>query len=93
MDLPTSEFTSRFERALKRKKRRQPRLAEAVLETVTRLLLDPENRGLNTHLVDRRRRIWEAYVNDAIRVTYRKKGKVVTFRNNCNHVIIDRKQW
>lgn len=89
---PTSEFTGRFERALKRKKQRAPQLADAVIETVDRLLNDPGNRGLNQHLVDREARIWEAYASDAIRVTFHHEGDVYTFRNNCDHRIVDRRQ-
>ena len=88
-----ARFTAQFERALKKKKRRQQRLAVAVYETVERLLQEPESPGLNTHLVDRDRRIWEAYVNSATRLTFERDGDNIVFRNNCRHDIIDRRQW
>lgn len=91
--VPATELTDRFERALKRKKRRQPKLAEAIVKTVAHLLLDPENNGLNVHLVDRERRIWEAYVDRATRLTFQRDGDTIVFRNNCRHDIIDRRQW
>ena len=63
-----------------------------MIETVDRLLNDPGNRGLNQHLVDREARIWEAYASDAIRVTFHHESDVYTFRNNCDHRIVDRRQ-
>jgi len=57
------------------------------------VLNDPTNRGLNAHLVDPGDRIWEAYVTRAIRVTYQRSSDAVTFRSNCRHDIINRRQW
>ena len=54
-------FTPRFSRQLERKHKREPVLAAAVMRTVELVVRDPENRGLNAHLLDRRDRIWEAY--------------------------------
>lgn len=89
----TIEFTSRFSRQLVRKHKREPDLADAVIRTVDLIVNDPENRGLNSHMVDRRRRIWEAYVTKSIRVTYELRDSMVLFRNNCRHDIIERRQW
>ena len=86
-------FTPRFSRQLERKHKREPVLAAAVMRTVELVVRDPENRGLNAHLLDRRDRIWEAYVTRATRVTYQVNGDVVIFRSNCRHDIIDRRQW
>ena len=87
------DFTPRFNRQLARKHKRAPDLAAAVIRTVEMIVHDPENRGLNAHLLDRRDRIWEAYVTKAARVTYQVDGDAVIFRNNCRHDIIDRRQW
>ncbi len=88
-----ARFTAKFDRALKQKKRRQQKLAIAVYETVDRLLREPDSVGLNAHLVDREKRIWEAYVNKDTRITYQREGDTIIFRNNCRHDIIDRRQW
>ena len=90
MDFDTQR---RFDRALKRKQRRDPRTAAAVLEAMRRVLNDPENRGLNQHLLDRAERIWDVYVNDAARITFQRDRDTIIFRNNCRHDIIDRRQW
>ena len=87
------EYTRRFERALATKKKRSPELYDAVLQTVQQILESTTHPGLNTHLLDRPARIWDAYVNRAIRVTYQHEGDVFTFRNNCRHDIIERRQW
>lgn len=89
----TPEFTSRFNRQLIRKHKRSPDLAAAVMRTVDLVMNDPQNRGLNAHLLDRRQRIWEAYVTKAARITYQPREDGVLFRANCRHDIIDRGQW
>jgi mRNA-degrading endonuclease YafQ of YafQ-DinJ toxin-antitoxin module len=86
-------YEPRFERALRRKTRRSPKDAERTIETVELILNEPENRGLNQHLLNRRERIWEAYISDSARLTYHREGETVVFRNNCRHDIIDRRQW
>ncbi len=93
MKTPTARFTSRFERQLKKKRRSDRRLADAVIRTVELVLTEPANPGLNLHKVDRENNIWDAYVTRAIRVTCQRDGDVVIFRNNCRHDIIDRGQW
>ena len=89
----TPEFTPRFSRQLVRKHKRSPVLAAAVMRTVDLVMSDPQNRGLNAHLLDRRQRIWEAYVTKATRITYQFNEDGILFRANCRHDIIDRGQW
>ena len=89
----TPEFTTRFSRQLVRKHKHSPRLAAAVMRTVDLVMNDPQNRGLNAHLLDRQQRIWEAYVTKATRITYQLREDGVLFRANCRHDIIDRGQW
>ncbi len=89
----TPEFTPRFSRQLVRKHKRSPDLAAAVMRTVDLVMNDPQNRGLNAHLLDRRQRIWEAYVTKATRITYQFSEDGILFRANCRHDIIDRGQW
>ena len=87
------EITPRFARQLERKKRRSPEIADAVIRTMDLVMNDPTNRGLNSHLLDRRLRLWDSYVSTSIRVTYERHGDTIIFRNNCRHDIIDRRQW
>ena len=90
--MSTAIYTSRFKRELKAKKRRhQTDLASAVVDTVELVLTDRSNNGLNAHRVDGD--IWEAYVNDAARITFQQDDDVYIFRNNCDHRMIDRRQW
>ena len=84
---------SRFDRALRRKQRRNPRAANAVLQAMQKVLHDPENRGLNQHILDPAQRIWDVYVTRSARITYQRDGDTIIFRNNCRHDIIDRRQW
>ncbi len=86
-------YKPRFERALKRKKRYNPREAERTIRAVDLVLNEPENRGLNQHLLDRRQRIWDVYINRANRLTYHRDGDTIVFRNNCRHDIIDQEKW
>lgn len=58
-----------------------------------KVLNEPENRGLNQHLLDRRQRIWDVYINRANRLTYHRDGDTIVFRNNCRHDIIDQEKW
>ena len=86
-------YEPRFERALRRKKRVSPRDAERTIAAVDLILNEPGNQGLNQHLLDRRQRIWDAYIDRANRLTYQRDGDTIIFRNNCRHDIIDRRQW
>ena len=90
---PKSVFATRFQKQLKRKRERDPGVANAVVRTVDLVLTDPQNNGLNLHLLDRGERVWDAYVTRSIRVTFQRVENAVVFRNNCRHDIIDRRQW
>ena len=85
------EYTSRFERSLKRKRRLH--LAERVEETVVRVLIDPDSNALRVHKIKGTDTVWEAYVDKANRVTLERDGDTVVFRNNCRHDIIDQDKW
>lgn len=90
--MPRMRFMPRFNRSLERKKR-SPRLHAAVMSTVEQIVRDSRHPSLNTHLLDRDERIWEAYVTKSARVTYQRRGDLFIFRNNCRHDIIERRQW
>lgn len=87
------EYTTRFQRSLTRKWKRDPSLAEKVEETTVRVMLAPESNSLNIHPIRGSNGVYEAYVDKANRVTFEHDGDTVIFRNNCRHDIIDRRQW
>ena len=87
------EYTTRFQRSIKQKWKRNPDLAQRVEETVVRILFAPESNSLNVHRIRGADNVWEAYVDNANRVTFERDGDTIIFRNNCNHDIIDRRQW
>lgn len=58
------------------------------MECVDRLSENRAHPSLQTHLIDRRRRIWEAYVDDANRVTYQIEGGTIRLRTHCTHDIL-----
>ena len=89
-----STFTKRFEKQLKKKRKRDPSLADAVIRTVELIIETPSHPGVNLHPIkETNNKIWEAYVTKAIRVTCQFDDGFVIFRNNCRHDIIDRGQW
>ena len=77
---------SRFRRRLKRKGRW---MQEAIAECIQRLSEDPTHPGLNVHRVQGAPGVWEAYIDQANRLTfhYDDDGRIV-LRNHCNHSIV-----
>jgi hypothetical protein len=75
----------------KRLRKKQPKLQGAILETIKRLADNPQHPGLQVHRVRSTAGVWEAYVDNANRVTfhYDDEGRIV-MRNHCNHDILDR---
>lgn len=75
-------LTPKFSKRLRKK---PPEMQGAVLECIKRLE-NPRHPGLNAHLVDRQRRIWEAYIDGSNRVTFRYRDDgAMEFLNHCNH--------
>jgi hypothetical protein len=56
-----------------------------------RLGTDPRHPGLHTHRVGGTRGVWEAYVDDANRVTFHWEGDTIVLRNNCRHEVISQR--
>ena len=77
------EFSNRFRHRYKKKAPDQRRLVQDTLEMMATNLRHP---GLRTHKVQGTRGVFEAYANDAIRVTfqYGTRGRIIV-RNNCLH--------
>ena len=74
--------SSRFKKQFRKK---TPQMQASVLQTIQRLCDDPRHPGLNTHQVHGHPGVWEAYVNDANRVTFHREEGSIVFRNNCVH--------
>jgi hypothetical protein len=51
---------------------------------------DPNHPGLHAHRVQGAPGVWEAYVDDANRVTFHYASGTIVMRNNCNHDIVRR---
>jgi len=86
--VPALVLTKKFKKGLNKKPQT---MAAAIARCVYRLGEDPAHPGLNTHKIRGKEGVWEAYVDDANRVTfhYDQDGAIV-LRNHCNHDIIKR---
>jgi hypothetical protein len=49
---------------------------------------DPRHPGLHTHRVQGAPGVWEAYVDNANRVTFHYDEGAIVMRSNCNHDIV-----
>jgi hypothetical protein len=74
----------------KRLAKKPPRLAGAILECVARLGDNTRHPGLQTHRVQGHPGVFEAYVDQANRVTFHYDGGAIVLRNHCAHDILDR---
>jgi hypothetical protein len=63
----------------------------AIARCLVKLGKDPTIPGLRVHQVEGTPGVWEAYVDDANRVTFHYDGAVMVLRNNCNHDILKRR--
>lgn len=76
------EILPRFKRARRRK---TPQMRESIDDCVELLACNPRHPGLHAHRVQGRRGVWEAYVDQANRVTFEYGENSIILRNNCNH--------
>jgi hypothetical protein len=83
--MPEFVVPKRFKRRLNKKK---PPLQGAILEAVARLAENPRHPGLQTHRVQGHAGVFEAYVDEANRLTFEWNGPVIVLRNHCNHDMI-----
>lgn len=72
----------------KRLNKKPAALAGAILECINRLADDPRQPGLHTHRVQGTADVWEAYVDQANRLTFHYEGGDIVLRNHCNHDIL-----
>lgn len=79
MDL---ELTRVFKKRLRKKPAQQKR---RVLRTMKLLSADVWHPGLHTHKVEGTQSIFEAYADDAARITFEYIPGAIRLRNNCRH--------
>lgn len=76
------ELTSVFKKRFRKKTADQ---RQRVLRTMELLSMDVRYPGLHTHKVEGTQGVFEAYVDDAIRVTFEYAPGGIRLRNNCPH--------
>ena len=79
MDL---ELTRVFKKRFRKKPADQ---RQRVLRTMKLLSMEVRYPGLHTHKVEGTQRVFEAYVDDAVRVTFEYASGGIRLRNNCPH--------
>jgi len=65
-------------------------LRAAIARCVELLADNPRHPGLQTHRLQGSPGVWEAYIDQANRVTFHYDGSVIVLRKNCNHDILSR---
>lgn len=63
----------------------------AVLTCIKKLAEDPRSPGLHTHRVQGTQGVFEAYMDNANRVTFHWDGPDIVLRNHCNHDILKKR--
>jgi hypothetical protein len=81
------EIPPSFKRKLAKK---TPEQAGAILRCIAQLDENPRHPGLHTHRVQGAQGVWEAYVDDANRVTFHYEADRMVFRTHCNHDVLRR---
>ena len=80
-----------IEPALRRRlKKKTPDQVGAILKCIDQLAADPRHPGLHTHRVQGVEGVYEAYIDQANRLTFHWDGNVIVLRNHCNHDILNR---
>ena len=85
--MPEIDIPPSFRRTVKKK---EPSMQVAIMRCVALLADDPRHPGLHTHRVQGTREVWEAYIDDANRITFHYAQGRVVLRKNCNHSILRR---
>lgn len=81
------EIPDAFKKALDEK---EPKLAGAIVECVTRLAENTRHPSLRTHPMQGHRGVFEAYVDRKNRVTFHYAEGRIVMRRHCNHDILKR---
>ncbi|MGI9097688.1 MAG: hypothetical protein ACR2H2_04200 [Solirubrobacteraceae bacterium] len=87
MTLIPVEVAPRFRRAYKKK---PIEMRAAVDRTVLQLRTDPRYPELHTHKVLGSPGVWEAYMDQANRLTFCWREDTIVLLNHCNHDILKR---
>ena len=85
--MPAVDVPLSFKRTAKKK---PAQLRAAIARCVELLADDPRHPGLRTHRVQGTPGVWEAYIDQANRVTFHYDGDKIVLRKNCNHDILRR---
>lgn len=72
----------------KRLAKKTPQQRGAILECIERLGRNSRHPGLHTHRVQGAKGVFEAYVDDANRVTFHWEDGAIVMRNHCNHDVL-----
>ena len=78
-------ISPRFKRRLSRK---TPAQNDAIMRCIAWLHENVHHPGLHTHRVQGTNGVWEAYVDDANRLTFHYDGSDLVLRNHCNHDVL-----
>lgn len=85
--MPELEIPEAFKRSAKKK---DMPLQRAIARCVELLADNPRHPGLQAHRMQGQPGVWEAYVDQANRVTFHYDGSTIVLRKNCNHDILRR---
>jgi mRNA-degrading endonuclease YafQ of YafQ-DinJ toxin-antitoxin module len=85
--VPEIDVPPSFKRTAQKK---PPALRAAIARCVELLADNPRHPGLQTHRLQGSPGVWEAYIDQANRVTFHYDGQVIVLRKNCNHDILRR---
>jgi mRNA-degrading endonuclease YafQ of YafQ-DinJ toxin-antitoxin module len=81
------EIPSSFKRTAQKK---TPSMQAAIARCVALLADNPRHPGLHTHRVQGTRGVWEAYIDDANRITFHYADDRIVLRKNCTHSVLRR---
>lgn len=74
--------TNRFEKQYSKKTLDEK---DKVDETLDILEQNPRHPGLHAHRIQGKKRIWECYIDDSMRITFEYGKGCIILRNNCRH--------
>ncbi len=69
----------------KRLAKKPPKMQGVIMECVSHLAENSRLTGLHTHAVQGHHGVFEAYIDDANRVTFHYEDGVLVLRMHCNH--------
>lgn len=86
-----SEAAFRTEPSFRRRlKKKTPDQVGAIARCIEQLVENPKHPGLHTHRVQGADGVFEAYIDQANRLTFHWDGGTIVLRNHCNHSMLER---